>query len=150
MENRFRGILYATLLFFITLTGFAQMPIFKRYYIADIPGLGWLARFYITHSLHYALAALFIALAAYAALDLFLGGKNLSALTALGKFKAAMALGLVASGVTMVLRNLPGIHFSHVSIYMMNLAHLGCCMALIAASVWGMFLKRGWLRKNSV
>ena len=29
--------------FFLTLTGFGQMPIFKRYYIADIPGLGWLA-----------------------------------------------------------------------------------------------------------
>ena len=33
---------YLTTVFFLTLTGFGQMPIFKRYYIADIPGLGWL------------------------------------------------------------------------------------------------------------
>lgn len=146
MENRFKGFLYGSLLFLIALTGFAQMPIFKRYYIADIPGLGWLAKFYVTHSLHYGLAALFTALAVYGALDLFLRGKNLSALTPVGKFKAVMVLGLMVSGAAMVLRNLPGIHFSHVSIYVMNLAHLGCCMALLGAGFWGMVLKRGWLR----
>ncbi len=35
-------------LFFSALTGFAQMPIFKRYYVADLPGLGWLAEYYVT------------------------------------------------------------------------------------------------------
>ena len=34
---------YLMTVFFLTLTGFGNMPIFKRYYIADIPGLGWLA-----------------------------------------------------------------------------------------------------------
>ena len=44
---------YVAILSFLTLSGFGQMPIFKRYYIADIPGLGWLAKFYITHYIHY-------------------------------------------------------------------------------------------------
>ena len=35
---------YLITVFFLTLSGFGQMPIFKRYYIADIPGFGWLAR----------------------------------------------------------------------------------------------------------
>ena len=34
---------FTTALFFSALSGFAQMHIFKRYYIADLPGFGWLA-----------------------------------------------------------------------------------------------------------
>ena len=30
-------------------TGFGQMPIFKRYHVSDIPGMGWSADFYLTH-----------------------------------------------------------------------------------------------------
>ena len=45
--------IYLFLLFMMGLTGFGQMPIFKRYYIADIPGLAWTAKFYVTHYLHY-------------------------------------------------------------------------------------------------
>ena len=56
---------YLITLLFLTLTGFGQMPIFKRYYIADIPGLGWLAKFYITHFIHYLGAILILALLAY-------------------------------------------------------------------------------------
>jgi len=33
---------YLITVIFLVLSGFGQMPIFKRYYIADIPGLGWL------------------------------------------------------------------------------------------------------------
>ena len=38
--HRFVRYVYLITVFFLTLTGFGQMPIFKRYYIADIPGLG--------------------------------------------------------------------------------------------------------------
>ena len=51
--------LYLISLFFLVLTGFGQMPVFKRYYIADIPGLGWLAQFFVTHYMHYLFAILF-------------------------------------------------------------------------------------------
>ena len=44
---------YLLTVLLLTLTGFGQMPIFKRYYIADIPGFGWLAQFYVTHYIHY-------------------------------------------------------------------------------------------------
>ena len=49
---------YILTLFVMVLTGFGQMPIFKRYYISDIPGMGWLAKFYVTHYIHY-LGAIF-------------------------------------------------------------------------------------------
>jgi len=48
----------------MALSGFGQMPIFKRYYIADLTGLGWLAQFYVTHYFHYAGAAALLAIGA--------------------------------------------------------------------------------------
>ncbi|MCP4020290.1 MAG: hypothetical protein GY729_00480, partial [Desulfobacteraceae bacterium] len=68
-SDNIRKIFYFITIFFITLTGFAQMPIFKRYYIADIPGLGWLAKFYVNHSLHYIFAAILIAFTTYMFFD---------------------------------------------------------------------------------
>lgn len=143
-----RTWVYGMTLFLITLTGFAQMPIFKRYYIADIPGLGWLAEFYVTHALHYGLAAFLIALAVFALLDLMLSGRGLGALTAFGAIKALLVLGLIITGGMMVVRNLPGVHFSHVAIHLMNLAHLGFCMALLFVTAAGAVVKKGWLRQE--
>ena len=60
MNKRLNAYFYNTVIFFLILTGFGQMPIFKRYYIADIPGLGWLAQFYVTFLIHYIAATLLI------------------------------------------------------------------------------------------
>ena len=64
--------LYMFTVFFLVLSGFGQMPIFKRYYIADIPGLGWLAKFYITHYIHYLGAILLLGVCAYYITDYFM------------------------------------------------------------------------------
>lgn len=104
MERKIKGTAYGLVLFFITLTGFAQMPIFKRYYIADIPGLGWLAQFYVTHSLHYIFAAVLIGWGVFVLLDLMLNGKGLFSVTGSGMVKAVLILGLMVSGGFMVVR----------------------------------------------
>ena len=52
--------LFGALLFLLALSGFAQMPIMKRYYIADLPGLSWLADYSATSLLHYLAAAGFL------------------------------------------------------------------------------------------
>jgi hypothetical protein len=44
--------LYVLLLIMMGFAGFEQMPIFKRYYISDIPALGWSSDFYFTHAIH--------------------------------------------------------------------------------------------------
>ena len=148
MTSKWSGRLYAATLFLITLTGFAQMPVFKRYYIADIPGLGWLAEFYITHSIHYIMASVLLALAGYwAALFLF-EKKRGSSLTRTGKVKVILIAGLIVSGGMMVVRNLPGIHFSHTAIHLMNICHLGFCMALLLVSGVARFTRRPWMHKR--
>ncbi len=146
MKTKIKGKLYGITLFLITLSGFAQMPIFKRYYIADIPGLGWLAEFYVTHSIHYMMASVLLALGGYAVVDFFFNNRGLSALSVSGKVKALLLTGLIVSGGLMVVRNLPGIYFSHVSIYLMNLLHLGFCMALIAVSGFTLVARKSWIR----
>jgi cytochrome b subunit of formate dehydrogenase len=37
----------------LIISGFGQMPMYKRYYIADLPGLGWSADYSITLLVHY-------------------------------------------------------------------------------------------------
>jgi len=76
--GKLRRYIYVLTLFFITLSGFGQMPIFKRYYIADIPGLGWLAQFYVTHIIHYAAASVLIALVLYILFDFIFNGSGLN------------------------------------------------------------------------
>jgi len=146
MKNNLMNKVYGVTLLLITLSGFAQMPIFKRYYIADIPGLGWLAKFYITHSLHYIMASLLLALGGYAITCLLLKGKGLSAVTLSGRIKGLLIAGLMASGGIMVLRNLPGIYFSHMAIHVMNLVHMGLCMALLMVSGITLVTRKTWVK----
>jgi hypothetical protein len=144
--HKTRKSVYAITLFFIALTGFAQMPIFKRYYIADIPGLGWLAQFYVTHAMHYILAVIFIALCVYGVMDFILTQKGDFGITASGKIKAALILGLVVTGGLMVVRNLPGVYFSHTLIYVMDIGHIGLCMALFMVSAYTLVKKKTWIQ----
>ncbi|MBU0970018.1 MAG: hypothetical protein KKC20_05190 [Proteobacteria bacterium] len=141
-----RQIAYGLTLFFIALSGFAQMPIFKRYYIADIPGLGWLDQFYVTHVLHYGFAAFFIGFSVYAGLDFVLTKKKISGLTASGLVKIALIVGLMVSGGLMVAKNLPGIYFPHALIYVINISHLGLCMVLLMVSAYTLVRKKAWIK----
>lgn len=146
MKNRGMNMVYGLILSFITLSGFAQMPIFKRYYIADIPGLGWLARFYTTHSIHYIMASGLLALGGYALTSLVLEGKGFSAVTLWGRIKGLLILCLMVSGGIMVLRNLSGIYFSHMAIHVMNLVHLGLCMVLLMVSGLTLMTQKSWVK----
>jgi hypothetical protein len=145
-DHKIRKIVYGITLFFIALTGFAQMPIFKRYYIADIPGLGWLAQFYVTHAMHYIFAAILIALCVYGVLDFVLSRNRFSKVTASGGIKVALILGLVVSGGLMVVKNLSGVYFSHTLIYVMDIGHISLCMALLMVSAYALVKKKTWVK----
>ena len=144
-QGKTRKYIYAITLFFITLSGFGQMPIFKRYYIADIPGLGWLAQFYVTHIMHYIAATILIALVVYALCDFIFNGPGLKKLTGSGLFNVFIITTLVASGSLMVIKNLPDIYFPHTAIIVLDLVHLGACMMLLAASLYSVIRKKRWI-----
>jgi len=129
-EYRLTGRIYLFLLFFMGLTGFAQMPIFKRYYIADIPGLGWLAQFYTTHILHYLGAISLLALIFYAIAMYGLAGKALFRLTVSAYVRIFFLAGLVVTGIFRVLKNLPDVLFSPGFTMFIDISHLVITMLL--------------------
>ena len=140
--------LYLLTVFFITLSGFGQMPIFKRYYIADIPGLEWLAKFYITHYIHYICAALIVGIASYAAADyLLLSGKRIR-LTVTGYLRGTLMAGLITTGILLVIRNLEGYIFSHNLIIFLDLSHLVLVMLFLFTSLYCAIFKKKWLRNS--
>ncbi len=140
------GRLYVILLFFMGVTGFAQMPIFKRYYVADIPGLGWLADFYLTHDLHYLGAWLLIALFCYQLMGYFMAGRPRYRLTASAWVRLAILSGLLVTGVFRVLKNLPDVFFSPDFIVLIDISHLGLTFVLILTAIVCAAMRARWLK----
>jgi len=135
---------YGMLLFLLTLTGFAQMPIFKRYYIADIPGLGWLADFFVTHYMHYLGAIAFLALASYLMLDYFLLHRRRFRISVSGGARAGMLAGVVVTGLLLVVRNLSGVHYPPNLIIFLDVTHLGLVVLFLATAAVCRIQKNHW------
>jgi len=136
--------LYLTTTFFLMLTGFGQMPIFKRYYIADIPGLGWLAEFFVTHYIHYLGAIVLLALVTYIMTDYFILKRKARRMTASGYIRVALLTGILISGGLLVVRNLTGTNFSPEFIIFLDVTHLGLVMLFLFASLYCLIRKKHW------
>jgi len=139
---------YLTTIFFLALSGFGQMPIFKRYYIADIPGLGWLAKFYITHYLHYLFAILLIALTSYVVAEYLIINRKRIKITISGFIRGALVSGLVITGILLVIRNLTGSGFPPGFIIFLDLSHLGLVMTLLMLGLYCIVFRKKWVEKT--
>ncbi len=135
---------YLLTVFFLALSGFAQMPIFKRYYIADIPGLAWLAEFFVTHYIHYLGAVLLLAFTGYILVDYLLLKRTARQMTASGWLRGALLAGILASGIFLVLRNLTDSNLSAGFIIFLDLCHLGLAMAFLFVSLYCLIFKKRW------
>jgi len=140
--------IYLATAFFLVLTGFGQMPIFKRYYIADIPGLGWLAEFFVTHYIHYLGAIVLLALAAYMIADYLMSERNSWNLTASGYVRTALLTGLLVSGTLLVIRNLTGSSLTAGFIIFLDLTHLGLVMVFLFVSLYCLIFKKHWTTRR--
>ena len=138
---------FSALLFMATLTGFGQMPIFKRYYIADIPGLGWLAQFYVNHFLHYLFGTLLLALISYLVIDWILISSNQRRLSVLGKGRAFILAGILLTGMLLSLKNFTIYLYPQFVIVALDLIHLGLVVIWLALSLITLFIKQGWIRE---
>ena len=135
---------YLLTVFFLALSGFGQMPIFKRYYVADIPGLAWLAEFFVTHYIHYLGAILFFAFTAYMIIDYLLLKRRSRQMTASGYVRGALLAGILTSGILLVIRNLTGSNFSPGFIIFLDLCHMGLVMVFLFASLYCIIFKKQW------
>ena len=135
---------YLTTVFLLTLTGFGQMPIFKRYYIADIPGLGWLAEFFVTHYIHYLGAIVFLALVSYMVVDYAVMKRRSRKLTKTGWIRCILLAVILFSGVFLVIRNLSGANLSANFMILLDLSHLGNVMAFLLLSAYCLIFRKKW------
>ena len=132
--NRVIKYIYRIAVVMLVITGFAQMPIFKRYYVADIPGFGWLARFYTTHLLHYIFASLFLFCFFWYA-TLYIGSRKYKTGVRKASFiQSAVYTGLILSGFILVLNNYPVHYFSENCIILTDFIHLGLVLILLVFS----------------
>ena len=138
---------YIFLFTLMAFTGFGQMPIFKRYYIADIPGMGWTADFYVTHYIHYIGAIVLLGLVAYCILDYFLTGRREFSLTGSAYVRILLLGGIVITGIFRVLKNLPDVVFSPGFTLFIDISHLGFMLFYLFAALLFLIIKSGWTRK---
>ena len=138
---------YIFLFTLMAFTGFGQMPIFKRYYIADIPGMGWTADFYVTHYIHYIGAIVLLGLVAYCILDYFLTSRREFSLTGSAYVRILLLGGIVITGIFRVLKNLPDVVFSPGFTLFIDISHLGFMLFYLFAALLFLIIKSGWTRK---
>jgi hypothetical protein len=143
-DNRITRYLFLFSIFMMALTGFGQMPIYKRYYMSDIPGLGWLADFYITRNVHYLGAAVLLALLSYFLFDYFFLQRRRLKISLTGRLRIALLAGIVITGLLFVVKNFPVHYFSHEIIIVLNLCHLGFVMGFLFVSLYCLIFKKRW------
>lgn len=148
-ERRGLKPVYLLLLCLLGLTGFAQMPIFKRYYIADIPGLGWLAQFYVTHYLHYIGAILLITLIFYAGAVYIFDLSTQYRLTAAARVRIVLLFAILVTGIFRVLKNLSGVTFSPAFTMAVDISHLGFVMLFIGFGAAALIARSSWLAERT-
>jgi hypothetical protein len=141
--------IYLALMIVMAFTGFGQMPMFDRYYVSSIPGLGWSADFYFTHAIHYIGAALLLALIGYTVLNFFLSGSRYLRLTASAYVRIFLLGGLVLTGILRVLKNKPEVFFSPGLVMFIDLAHLGFMFAYLIGALIFILFKASWVVEKS-
>ena len=138
--------LYLASVVMLAFSGFGQMPLYKRYYIADIPGMAWSADFYITHLVHYIFSTLLIGLASYAVFNHVLIRKNSVALTTSGYVRSVILAGILFSGLLLVTYNFSGVSLPMWATATLLFSHLGFAMALIVAGLVALIGRKPWLK----
>lgn len=141
------GRIFTSAFIVMAFTGFGQMPIFKRYYIADIPGMGWAAKFYLTHYIHYVGAIFLLAFLTYAILDYLFIKRSHSRLTSSARVRILLLSGIVITGIFRVLKNLPDIVFSPGFTMFIDISHLAFMLLYLSAALLFRILRSGWLKQ---
>ena len=139
--------LYRVTIFFLVLTGFGNMPIFKRYYIADVPGLGWLAEYYVTLYIHYLFAILLIGIISYIIIEYLVTQRNKIKIALSGYIRGSVIAGLLITGVLLVIRNHEVSGFAPGFIIFLYLCHLTLVMVLLMAGLVSVIFKKKWYFK---
>lgn len=129
-------------------TGIGNMPMWGRYFVADIPGFGWSGNFFINLYIHYLSGALLLAISTYYII-LYSGRPNRRMDLSLSGAIRATLLGLaLVSGVLSALKNLPLPDLPLAGLMALIFVHLGTAMAYCFFSVLFWLMKKPWLKEH--
>jgi len=145
-QNRSLRFMYVLTVCLMALTGFGQMPIYKRYYLSDIPGLGWLANFWTTRYVHYAGAALLLAIVVYLLVEHVILMRTRRKISPSGYLRGILLLGIVLTGVLFVIKNFPVFVFSPEFIIALNLSHLSLVMIFLLVNLYCLSFRKQWTK----
>jgi len=122
-------------------TGMMQMPLARRYFISDIPGMAWTADFFLVHKLHYLLAALLLFVISLVAVHWLRYWRERLMLTSMGTARVVILGGLVVSGGLRVYRNLPDVTLDPAIIVTIEWVHLVLTMVMGGVALAALLMK---------
>jgi hypothetical protein len=128
-------------------TGFGNMPLYKRYYIANLPGLAWAGDFFSNVQVHYVSGSVMLMLGLFFAVSYAFDKARGVRLTPTGAVRGVI-LGLaLLSGILMALKNLSGVHFHFGTQMFLNFLHLGMGMFFMMFALVCLFARCKWTRE---
>lgn len=126
----------------LAFTGFMQMPLARRYYLTDVPGMAWTGDFFLVHKLHYGFAIVLLFLVGMVMIHWLMEWKDQLALTPLGMARVVILGGLIVSGGLRVYRNLPGVTMHPDLVMLVEWVHFGLVMVLGGVALAALIRKR--------
>jgi hypothetical protein len=128
-------------------TGFGNMPLYGRYYVADVPGLGWSGNFFTNVNVHILTGSLLLAMGVHAIATTLIPGRwPAGRLTLSGKIRGALMGLTLLTGILMVIKNLPGVTFPLAMLMASNFAHMGAAVLFMLAALVALIFRQPWRR----
>ncbi len=144
--EKYLKYLYLAAMFVMAFTGFGQMPIMRRYYINEVPGLGWTADFYIGLKIHYYAAMVLLFILFYLGTGYLISKVKSSRLSLSGTIRAVLLAVVTLSGAVLMLDNLAGVSLSQNTLIVMDLVHMGGVMVFLVYALVCLIKGSGWLK----
>ncbi len=140
--------LYPLALVVALFTGFGNMPIYKRYYVSAVPGLGWSGNFYINITIHYIAGAVLLAVATYFLMVYLKTRLDNGRLTISGVLRAILMGLTLLTGSLLAIRNLSQVNFAFGPQMITAFVHLGAVMLLLVLSILCGVVRIPWRRRG--
>jgi hypothetical protein len=139
----------ATILLLVV-SALGQMPLFKRYYLSDMPGLGWTADYLAVYHLHYGAAIVMAFLIPLGiSRGFFAGGEQGADSAALRAVNIVFAL-FFGGVIVKIAAGSLGSTLPQTAAVMINMAHLALTFIFILVSPPLWFARRAALRRGPI
>jgi len=140
-------ILYGAATVTALFTGFGNMPLWGRYYVADLPGLAWSGDFFINVNVHILAGSLLLSIGIYVLTASIMDGRlRAGRMTLSGRIRVSLLAMALATGILMVVKNLPGVHFPMAALMVFNFTHMAAAVLFMIAALVALIFRSPWRR----